>query len=36
MLLSDLDAYADETLLVLARRLGFAEPYERVVDVVPH
>lgn len=36
MLLSDLDAYADETLLILARRLGFAEPYERVVDVVPH
>ena len=36
MLLSDLDAYADETLLLLARRLGFAEPYERVVDVVPH
>ena len=36
MLLSDLDAYADETLLVLARRLGFAEQYERVVDVVPH
>lgn len=36
MLLSDLDAYADETLLLIARRLGFAEPYERVVDVVPH
>jgi putative tRNA adenosine deaminase-associated protein len=36
MLLSDLDAYADETLLLIARRLNFAEAYERVVDVVPH
>lgn len=36
MLLSDLDAYADETLLLIARRLNFADAYERVVDVVPH
>lgn len=36
MLLSDLDAYADETLLLLARRLGFSDPYERVVETVPH
>ena len=36
MMLSDLDAYADETLLVLAKRLGFAEQYERVVETVPH
>jgi putative tRNA adenosine deaminase-associated protein len=35
-LLSDLDAYADETLLVLARRLGFGEAYERVVEPVFH
>ncbi len=32
--LADLDAYADEMLSALARRLGFAEPYERVVDAV--
>ena len=30
-LLSDLDAYADEILGSLARRLGFGEAYERVV-----
>ena len=36
MLLADLDAYADETLLLIARRLNFADAYERVVDVVPH
>lgn len=35
-LLSDLDAYADETLVLLARRLGFAEAYERVVEPVFH
>lgn len=35
-LLSDLDAYADETLVVLARRLGFLDAYERVVEPVPH
>ena len=33
-ILSDLDAYADEMLGVLARRLGFAHAYERVVDAV--
>ncbi|HVE62877.1 MAG TPA: tRNA adenosine deaminase-associated protein [Mycobacteriales bacterium] len=36
MLLSDLDAFADETLLLVARRLGFADCYERVVDAVVH
>ncbi|MHB8340894.1 MAG: tRNA adenosine deaminase-associated protein [Mycobacteriales bacterium] len=30
-LLSDVDAYADEQLLALAHRLGFAGAYERVV-----
>ncbi|HEV2889114.1 MAG TPA: tRNA adenosine deaminase-associated protein [Frankiaceae bacterium] len=35
-LLSDLDAYADETLLLLAKRLGFADAYERVVEPVFH
>lgn len=35
-LLSDLDAYADETLLLLARRLGFGEAYERVVEPAFH
>jgi putative tRNA adenosine deaminase-associated protein len=30
-LLSDLDAYADEILGILAGRLGFGEAYERVV-----
>ena len=35
-MLSDLDAYADETLLLLARRLGFADAYERVVEPVFH
>ncbi len=33
-ILSDLDAYADEMLSTLARRLGFAEAYERVVDAL--
>jgi putative tRNA adenosine deaminase-associated protein len=33
-LLSDVDAYADEMLSVLARRLGFANAYERVVDAL--
>ena len=33
-ILSDLDAYADEMLSALARRLGFSEPYERVVDAL--
>ncbi len=35
-LLADLDAYADETLVALARRLGFADAYERVVEPVFH
>lgn len=35
-LLSDLDAYADETLLLLAKRLGFADAYERVVEPAFH
>lgn len=30
--LGDLDAYADEMLLTIAHRLGFIEPYERVVE----
>jgi putative tRNA adenosine deaminase-associated protein len=33
-ILSDVDAYADEMLSALARRLGFSEPYERVVDAL--
>ncbi len=33
-ILSDVDAYADEMLARLARRLGFADAYERVVDVL--
>lgn len=33
-ILSDLDAYADEMLSALARRLGFADPFERVVDAL--
>lgn len=33
-LLSDVDAYADEMLSALARRLGFSEPFERVVDAL--
>lgn len=32
-LLSDLSAYADEQLLALSRRLGFAHAFARVVDV---
>jgi putative tRNA adenosine deaminase-associated protein len=35
-MLSDLDAYADETLVLLARRLGFADAYERVVEPAFH
>ena len=34
LLLSDVDAYADELLSALARRLGFASAYERVVDAL--
>ncbi len=33
-ILSDVDAYADEMLGALARRLGFGPAYERVVDAV--
>lgn len=33
-ILSDLDAYADEMLSAIARRLGFSEPFERVVDAL--
>jgi putative tRNA adenosine deaminase-associated protein len=33
-ILSDVDAYADEMLAALARRLGFGPAYERVVDAV--
>jgi putative tRNA adenosine deaminase-associated protein len=33
-ILSDVDAYADEMLSTLARRLGFAEAFERVVDAL--
>ena len=36
MLLADLDAYADETLQLIAKRLGFADAFERVVDPVAH
>ena len=35
-ILSDLDAYADEMLSVVARRLGFADVYDRVVDAFVH
>jgi putative tRNA adenosine deaminase-associated protein len=33
-ILSDDDAYADEMLSTLARRLGFAEAYEQVLDAL--
>ena len=33
-ILADVDAYADEMLGAIARRLGFGEVYERVVDAV--
>lgn len=33
-ILSDVDAYADEMLSTLARRLGFADAFERVVDAL--
>ena len=33
-ILADEDAYADEMLSTLARRLGFAAEYERVVDTL--
>lgn len=31
-ILADVDLYADEMLVMIANRLGFAEPYERAVD----
>jgi putative tRNA adenosine deaminase-associated protein len=34
--LSNLDAYADEMLLTIARRAGFGEAYERVVETSVH
>jgi putative tRNA adenosine deaminase-associated protein len=33
-ILADVDAYADEMLSAVARRVGFADAYERVVDAV--
>jgi putative tRNA adenosine deaminase-associated protein len=33
-ILADVDAYADEQLSALARRLGFADAWERVVDAL--
>jgi putative tRNA adenosine deaminase-associated protein len=35
-LLGDLDAYADEMLLSVADRLGFAEVYDRAVEAAIH
>ena len=35
-ILADLDAYADEMLLRIARRAGFGEAYERVVETSVH
>jgi putative tRNA adenosine deaminase-associated protein len=35
VLLGDLDAYADEILLALAHRLGFAEVYDRALAARP-
>ena len=34
--LSNLDAYADEMLLTVARRAGFGDAYERVVETSAH
>jgi putative tRNA adenosine deaminase-associated protein len=34
--LSDLDSYADEMLLRIARRAGFGDAYERVVEASVH
>ncbi|HTR69997.1 MAG TPA: tRNA adenosine deaminase-associated protein [Mycobacteriales bacterium] len=36
MMLADLDAYADEMLLSVADRLGFAEVYDRALEALPH
>jgi putative tRNA adenosine deaminase-associated protein len=35
-LVGDLDAYADEMLLSVADRLGFAEVYDRALETEPH
>ena len=35
-LLSDLDAYADEMLVSVAGRLGFADVYDRAVEAAAH
>lgn len=35
-ILADLDAYADEMLVAIARRLGFGEPLERALDAAAH
>lgn len=34
--LADLDAYADEMLLTIARRVGFADVYDRAVEAAAH
>jgi putative tRNA adenosine deaminase-associated protein len=34
--LADLDAYADEMLLAIAGRLGFADVYDRAVEAAAH
>ena len=34
-LLGDLDAYADEMLLSVADRLGFADVYDRALEAQP-
>jgi putative tRNA adenosine deaminase-associated protein len=36
LLLSDVDAYADEMLFAIARRLGFGEQLQRLVDAGVH
>jgi len=36
LLLSDIDAYADEMLFSIARRLGFGDDLERLVDAGVH
>lgn len=36
LLLSDVDAYADEMLVSIARRLGFGDEFERLVDAGVH
>jgi putative tRNA adenosine deaminase-associated protein len=34
--LADIDAYADEMLLTVARRVGFADVYDRAVEAAAH